>query len=115
MVRQLRYSNLKPRLDRGHNLLVALGGHIRDGETLRTKTAGTTEQNIQNHHTSTERADLPDTMQVAVCVRRAVVVDDDVHTLDINTTAEDISGDEDTLLECLERCVPRNTMVRLLG
>lgn len=48
-------------------------------------------------------------MEVAVGVRRAVVVDDNVHTLDIDTTTEDVSGDEDTLLESLEGGVARDT------
>ena len=45
-------------------------------------------------------------MKVAVGVRRAVVVDDDVHTLDIDTTTKDVSVDEDTLLERLESGIP---------
>ena len=48
-------------------------------------------------------------MKIAVCVRRAVVVDDDIHTLDINTTPEDISRNEYTLLERLERGVAVDT------
>jgi hypothetical protein len=30
------------------------------------------------------------------------VVDDNVDTLDVDTTTEDVGGDENTLLECLE-------------
>ena len=45
-------------------------------------------------------------MKVAVSVRRAVVVDDDVHTLDIDTATEDVGGDQDALLERLEGSVP---------
>ena len=48
-------------------------------------------------------------MKVAVSVRRAVVVDDDVHTLDIDTTAKNVGGHEDTLLEGLEGGVARDT------
>lgn len=47
----------------------------------------------------------PDTVEVAVRVRRAVVVDNDVHALNIDTTTEDVGGDEDTLFECFERLV----------
>lgn len=41
-------------------------------------------------------------MQVTVSVRRAVIIDDDVHSLDINTTAKDISSDQNTFLEGFE-------------
>ena len=45
-------------------------------------------------------------MEVTISIRRAVVVDDDVHTLDIDTTTEDVGGDQDALLERLEGSVP---------
>ena len=38
-------------------------------------------------------------MQITVGVRRAVIIDDNVHSLDINTTAKDISSDQNTFLE----------------
>lgn len=44
-------------------------------------------------------------MKVAVGIRRAIVVDDDVDTFDIDTTTEDIGGDEDTSLESFEGLV----------
>jgi len=44
----------------------------------------------------------PNTMQVAICVPRSVVVDDDIDSLNVNTTAEDVGGDKYTLLEILE-------------
>jgi hypothetical protein len=48
-------------------------------------------------------------VQVAVRVRRAVVVDNDVHSFNINTAPEDIRRDEDTLLEGLESLVSFDT------
>ncbi len=48
-------------------------------------------------------------MEVAVSVGRAVVVDHDVNTLHIDTTAEDIGCNKDTLLERLERRVAGDT------
>ena len=36
---------------------------------------------------------------------RHVVVDDDVHALDINTAADEVGGDEDALLSLLELLV----------
>lgn len=54
-------------------------------------------------------------MQVAVSVGRAIVVDYDVHTLHINPATEDICGDQDTLFECLERCVALDTRQKLVS
>lgn len=48
---------------------------------------------------------VPDTVQVAICIRRAVVVDDNVHPLHIDTTAKDVCRHEDALLEGFERGV----------
>ncbi len=48
-------------------------------------------------------------MKVAVRVRGTVVVDNDVDTLDIDTATKDVSGDQNTLLKCLEGSVPRDT------
>jgi hypothetical protein len=41
-------------------------------------------------------------VQITISVRRAVIIDDDVHSLNINTTAEDISSDQNTFLKCFE-------------
>jgi len=49
-------------------------------------------------------------MQVAVRISWCVVVDDNIDTLDINTTAEDVGGDENTLLERLELLVASNAI-----
>ena len=57
-------------------------------------------------------AHLPNTVKVAVSVGRAIVVDYDVDTFNINTTTEDICGDEDTLLKRLEGSVPRDAKHR---
>lgn len=56
------------------------------------------------------RCHLPNAMEVAVGIRRAIVVDDDVDTLNINTTSENIRGDENTLLECFECLVSAYTV-----
>ena len=55
--------------------------------------------------------DIPDTVEVTISIGRTVVVDDDVHTLNVDTTTEDVRCDEDTLLECLESSVAVDTMV----
>lgn len=48
-------------------------------------------------------------MQVGIGIGGKIVVDGQVDTLDINTTAEDISGDADTLVELLELLVTLDT------
>lgn len=49
-------------------------------------------------------------MEVRVSVSGGIVVDDDVDTLDVDTTTKDVGGDEDTLLEGLELLETRNTL-----
>lgn len=51
-------------------------------------------------------------MQVRVSVGGEIVVDGEVDALDINTTAEDISGNTDTLVELLEFLVALDTRWR---
>lgn len=51
-------------------------------------------------------------MQVRVSVGGEIVVDGEVDALDINTTAEDISGNTDTLVELLELLVALDTRWR---
>jgi hypothetical protein len=41
-------------------------------------------------------------VQITVCVRRAIVVDNDVHTLNVNTATKNVSGNQYTLLKSLE-------------
>ena len=49
-------------------------------------------------------------MEVAVGIGRAVIVDDDVDTLDVNTISEDIGSDEDARFEGLESLIKFDTM-----
>ena len=55
------------------------------------------------------RRHKPNTVEVAVGVRRTVVVDDDVHSLDVDTTTEDIGGNQYPLLEGFERSITIDT------
>ncbi len=48
-------------------------------------------------------------MEVGVGVARKIVVDSQIDTLDVDTTAEDIGGYTDTLLEVLEGLVALDT------
>ena len=52
---------------------------------------------------------LPNAMKVAVGVGRTVVVDDDVHALDIDTATEDIRRYQYTLLKVFEGLVAVDT------
>lgn len=49
-------------------------------------------------------------MEITVRIRRAIVIDDDVHSFYINATTENISGNQNTLLEGLEGGVSLDTM-----
>jgi hypothetical protein len=89
----IRKSDFEALLDLLENLLVLVGGDKRDGETLGSETAGTTN-----------------TMQVRVGIGRQIVVDRQVDALNIDTAAKDISGDTDALVKLLEFFVPANAM-----
>ena len=53
----------------------------------------------------------PHTVKVTIGIGRAVVVDDDVNTLDIDATAENISGHQNTLLKRLEGSIAGDTEI----
>lgn len=90
--RELRQRNLEPLLDALQHFLVTFAAYEADTETLGTKTTRTS-----------------DTVQVGVGVAGQVVIDGQVDALDIDTTAEDVSGDADTLVELLEFLVALDT------
>ena len=48
-------------------------------------------------------------MEIGVGVARKIVVDGQVDTLNVDTTAEDVGGNTDTLLEVLEGLVALDT------
>lgn len=48
-------------------------------------------------------------MKVRVGVGGSIIVDDDVHPLNVNTATEDISGHKDTLFESLKRGITADT------
>ena len=51
-------------------------------------------------------------MQVTIGIGRAIVVNDDIHSLDIDTATEDVCCNEDAFLESLERSVTVDTVYR---
>lgn len=79
-------------LDLLQDLLVLLAADERDGQTLGAKATGTTN-----------------TVKVRVGLGGQVVVDGNIDTLNINTTAEDVGGNTDTTVELLELLVAFDT------
>lgn len=73
--------------------MVLLAADEADTETLGTETTGTS-----------------DTVEVRVGVTGQVVVDGQVDALNIDTTAEDVSGDTDTFVKLLELLVALDTV-----
>lgn len=63
---------------------------------------------FKNKHQSDEEIEennVPNAMQVAVGIRRRIIVYNDIDPLNVDTTAEDISCDQNSLLKRLERGV----------
>jgi hypothetical protein len=54
--------------------------------------------------------DSPDSVKVRIGISGSVVVDDDVDSLDINSTTEDVGGDQNSLLERLELLVSSDSL-----
>ena len=92
----LRESNLETFLNLFEHLLVLVRAHKGDGKTLGTEATSTTH-----------------TVEVRAGITRQIVVDGEVDTLDIDTTAKDVSGNTDPLLELLELLVATNTKKEL--
>lgn len=88
---ELRKGDLETLLDGGENLLVLVGSDKRDGETLGTEAAGTTHA-----------------MEVGIGIRRQIVVDGQVDTLNVNAAAENVGSNADSLVKLLEFLVPTN-------
>lgn len=88
----LRQGHFETLLNGLQNSLVIFVADKGDGETLGTETTSTTN-----------------TMKVRVGIGGQVVVDGEIDALDIDTTAEDVSGNTDTLVELLELLVAFDT------
>lgn len=95
-MKNVRKSNFEALLNLAENFLVILAADERNGETLGTETTSTA-----------------DTVKVGTSIARQIVVDGQVDTLDIDTTAKDVSGNTDTLLELLELLVAADTKIKL--
>jgi hypothetical protein len=113
MLRQLGDSNLEPGLNLLHDFLIGVRGNEGNGKTLGTEATSTAKRVMSRRATSQVIMHLPNTVEVAVGVGRAVIVDDNVDAFDIDATTKDISRDQDALLKGFEGCVPLDTVERL--
>ena len=86
--------NLKSLLCLVQHLLILFGADEGDGKTFGAKSS---------------RAS--DSMQVGVRVVRHIIVEYDVDLLNVDTSAEDLGGDQDTVLEGLESLVDFDSVV----
>jgi len=96
VIRHLPNIDFEPLLHRAQDLVVLACGGECNRETLGTEAARTTNA-----------------MKVRVAVIGHVVIDYDVHTLDVDTTSEKVRGDHDALLELLELLVAGDALVLL--
>lgn len=88
----LRHLGIKALLDFLEHVLVRLVADKADTQPLGTKSTGST-----------------DTVEVGSCISGQIVVDGEVDTFDIDTTAEDVGGYADSLVEVFEFFVARDT------
>merc|ERR1719273_1574075 len=94
LIWELRDVHLEPVLDLVEDLCIALVGHKGDGETFGSKPSS------PGHP-----------VQVGVSVLGHVVVEDNVDSLNVHATTEEVGGDEDSLLEILELLVARESLL----
>ena len=114
MFRQLGNSNLEPGLNLLHDFLIGVGRNEGNGKTLSTETTSTAKSNVSRRATLQIEMHLPNTVEITVRIRRAVIVDNYVDTFDIDAAAKYISRDQDALLEGFEGSVSLNTVDKLL-
>merc|ERR1719373_352982 len=81
--------DLEPLLDLVQNLGVRLVGNKCDGQSLSSKSSGSSYS-----------------VQICVGILWHVVVEYDVDSLDVHSSAEQIGGNQDTLLEILKLLIP---------
>ena len=89
----VRQGDLETLLNLLQDLLVLVGAHERDGETLGTETASTA-----------------DSVKIRAGICRKVIVDGQVDPFNVDTTTEDIRRDADALLKLLKLLVTLDTV-----
>ena len=98
LIRKFRNVHLETALDLVQNLLIRLTRNERNGKSLSTETAST-----------------PHTMQELIRVIREVIVDDNVHSLNVNTTSKQVGGNKNASVKLLEGLVFGNPLLLLLA
>lgn len=98
LIWKLWYVYLKSALYLVEYLLVRLAGNERDGKALGAETAS-----------------AANTVQELVRVVREVVIDDNIDTLNVDTTSKQVCGNEDASIELLERFVLCDAFLLLLS
>jgi len=94
LIGELLDAHLESALDLLKDFRVVLSTHKTDGETL-----------------GTESTSSSDSMQVGIRVLRHVVVEHDVDSLDIDTSAKQVGGHEDSSLKVFELAVPFESLL----
>merc|ERR1719273_1139728 len=94
LIWELRDVHLEPVLDLVEDFCIALVRHKGDGETFGSKPSS------PGH-----------SVQVGVSVLGHVVVEDNVDSLNVHATTEEVGGDKDSLLEILELLVARESLL----
>ena len=91
---QLTDADFKAVLDLLQRLAILISAHESDGEALGAETTGTS-----------------DTVEVGVGVLGHVVVEDNVDSLNVHATSEEVGGHQDSLLEILELLISGESLL----
>ena len=59
-----------------------------------------------------KKTHVPNAVQVAIRIRRAIIINDDINSFNIDATAKDVSGNKDALLECFEGGITADSKVK---
>lgn len=94
LIRQLSYVDNEALLDLIKHFHISLIRHECDRKTLRA-----------------EATSAGHSVQIGVRVLGHVIVEHNVHTLDIHTTTEQVGRDQDSLLKVLELLIARQTLL----
>lgn len=110
---EFRYSDLKPRLNSPHHLLVCIGRHKRDRQTFGSETPSSPSRDKHlDSNVDLVGQCVPNTVKVTVSIRRTIIIHDDVDTLHVDPPTKDIGGDKNTLLKRLEGSIALDTIHR---
>ena len=107
--RQLCDADLESRLHLVQNLGVLGVADEGDGQTLGAKTTSASNLTSQRRNVAQSYS-----VQIAVGIGGHVVVDNNVHALNVHAATKNVSGHENAALEALEVCVVLDSRVQEL-